>query len=126
MAIKDQKPKLTLKNNKMTELFSEKTSEEIEKFETESGGIVLFNQMGENALSLQKNGDSFLLYPDRITSHHIGESPELFSFSNNDVCRLFNFLAEIINENPEVYNLDTKALMIENELKQQNKSGFTS
>lgn len=94
-----------------SELFSNKTSKELKKFERESDGIIIFNSLGKNALTLQKIDRSFVLYADQITSHHIGECPGLFTFSSNDICKLFNFLAEIIKENPEVYNLDMEALI---------------
>lgn len=104
-----------------SELFSNKSQKEIRKFERESEGIVVFNSLGKNALTLQKIDRSFVLYADQITSHHIGECPGLFTFSSNDICKLFNFLAEIINENPDMYNMDTKELVSENKKRQLNK-----
>ena len=122
MQIKPKINKTKSKQNPMSsELFSNKTSKELKKFERESDGIVVFNSLGKNALTLQKIDRSFVLYADQITSHHIGECPGLFTFSSNDICKLFNFLAEIIKENPKVYNLDMEALVTNNELKNQKK-----
>lgn len=93
-------------------LFGDKTPTEVEKFEKDSNGIILFNGVGENALSVQKSRETFLLFADKINQSDKGDHPNLFIFSETDVCKMFNFLGEIIKKHPEKYILEKEIFAI--------------
>lgn len=90
-------------NNK---LFSEFTNEELEKFEKNSNGIIVFNNLGENAISLQctDNAD-VILYVDKTSKAKSTLYPETFLLEPKEISKLYNFFAGIINTNPETYKI---------------------
>lgn len=86
-------------------LFGGMTFEEVEKFELKTNGKVIFNSIGENAISFQKaeNGTITLLI-DKVKTND-NSYPNVFLFEPAQIANLYNMLTEIVNENPKTYNL---------------------
>lgn len=87
-------------------LFGNKTPEEIEAFEKQSNGIIVFNTIGVNAISLQcTDGADVLLYIDKMSKAKHTSCPDTFLLNEHEIVRVYNFLAEIINSNPDSYKV---------------------
>lgn len=89
-------------------LFNEMTIEQIEQFEKDTNGIVIFNSLGENALSFQVTDQAdIMLFIDRVDSTN-GSCPNVFLLEPAQIAYLHNLLADIINSNPKTYKQISK------------------
>ena len=84
-------------------LFADKTPKEIEKFEKDTGGIILHNEIGENSISFQNSNGSLIFYADKVKEKASGSYPNLFIFSDNQLAKLFNHLSVLIAEQPDKF-----------------------
>lgn len=89
-------------------LFGDYTPEELEKFEKDSNGIVVFNGFGENAISFQKSAESIVFYADKIVNVKNEEPhyrfPNLFNLDDSDIVKLMNFLYGFVRANPDRFH----------------------
>lgn len=90
---------------KTTGLFQDYTPKELEKFEKDSEGVVVFNLFGENAVSFQNTKDSIIFYFDKVESKDDDDFPNLFQMEKSDVAKLYNFLTEYIKSHPECFKM---------------------
>lgn len=76
-------------------LFGDYTPEELEKFESETNGIVVFNSIGENAISFQVVDQvNVVLHIDRVEHNNNKENvhPDAFLLGPSEVARVYNLL----------------------------------
>lgn len=88
------------------------TPQEIEEFEKNSNGVIVFNGFGENAVSFQESGKSIVFYADKIV-HGKNEEPHdtypnLFNLDDSDIVKLMNFLYDFVRDKPERFHLNNK------------------
>ncbi|TDX83939.1 hypothetical protein [Epilithonimonas xixisoli] len=90
-------------------LFGDFNPEELEKFEKDTNGVVIFNGFGDNAISFQNTEDNVIFYVDKIDEASDDKEhtayPNLFLLDKGQIGKLYNFLAEFINANPETYKI---------------------
>lgn len=87
-------------------LFADMNPEEIEAFEKESNGIIVFNNFGENAISLQCTDEAdVILYIDKTSTVKDTLYPETFLLQPEEIVKMYNFFANIINANPKSYQI---------------------
>lgn len=84
--------------------FGDLTFPEIEKIEKDTNSIILFNAIGENAIQFSKTSNAGL-----VIAPEKDDDNDVFIFEGENIARLFNYLSDIINENPNKYNIITSA-----------------
>lgn len=94
-------------------LFGDMTPQEIEEFEKDSKGVIIFNGLGENAISFQESNGSIVFYVDKIMKGKNGKEhdtyPNLFLLDKTDIVKLFNFLSGLIQANPQRFHLQNNS-----------------
>jgi|GEM_PF-6962659 len=94
-----------MKNEK---LFGDMTPKEIEEFEEKTNGKIIFNSLGENALSFQVTDQAdIMLFIDKVDSTN-GSYPNVFLLEPAQISNLYNLLADVVNSNPKTYTLISK------------------
>lgn len=89
-------------------LFGDMTPQEIEEFEKKTDGRIVFNSIGENALSFQVTDQAdLMMYIDKVGREN-GSYPNVFLLEPSQIVIIYNLLSEIIYANPKTYKQISK------------------